>query len=103
MLNSNSIDALSSRKETTTTLIPNNEGISVVIPVYNEAGNINSLVSRLITSLKPLGHPFELRFVDDHSTDDTVILLLALSRTEPVVVQYKQGAKGKAFSLLEGF
>ena len=45
--------------------------ISVVIPVYNEAGNINLLVKEIIEVLDKLGGG-EIIFVDDASTDTTV-------------------------------
>lgn len=44
-------------------------GLSVVIPVYNEAGNIRPLASEVCAALA--GREFELIFVDDASTDDT--------------------------------
>ena len=43
--------------------------LSVVIPVYNEAGNLRSLAREVYTALS--GRSFELILVDDASTDDT--------------------------------
>ncbi len=45
--------------------------ISVVIPVYNEAGSIRELYGRAVESLDTAGRTFELIFVDDGSTDAT--------------------------------
>ena len=45
--------------------------ISVVIPLYNEAGNIRELYRRAVESLDDAGRSFELIFVDDGSTDAT--------------------------------
>jgi dolichol-phosphate mannosyltransferase len=43
--------------------------LSVVIPVYNEAGNVLPLAREVFAALA--GREFELIFVDDASTDDT--------------------------------
>ncbi len=44
--------------------------LSVIVPVYNESGNVSALLSRLIPVLSP--YQYELIFVDDGSHDDTV-------------------------------
>jgi dolichol-phosphate mannosyltransferase len=44
---------------------------SVVVPVFNEEGNVDTLASRVIATMESLGAPFELLFVDDGSRDDT--------------------------------
>jgi glycosyltransferase involved in cell wall biosynthesis len=43
--------------------------ISVVVPVYNEEGNLPLLISKLVEVLKNLGRSYELIFVDDGSSD----------------------------------
>jgi undecaprenyl-phosphate 4-deoxy-4-formamido-L-arabinose transferase len=45
--------------------------ISVVIPVFNEAGSLDELYRRTITALEPGPRTYELIFIDDGSTDDT--------------------------------
>lgn len=49
--------------------------ISVVIPLFNEAENVETLIRRLYSSLSGLcdEYQFEVIFVDDGSIDDTVI------------------------------
>lgn len=49
--------------------------ISVVIPVYNEAANVQPLVERLHSALADLPVCIEILFVDDGSTDRTLELL----------------------------
>lgn len=44
--------------------------LSVIIPVYNESGNIKALLERLLPILTQ--YQYEILFVDDGSTDDTV-------------------------------
>jgi glycosyltransferase involved in cell wall biosynthesis len=49
--------------------------ISVVVPVMNEAQNVQLLYEKLSTQLIELGKPFEVIFVDDGSTDNTFEVL----------------------------
>ncbi|GAC1352260.1 MAG: glycosyltransferase family 2 protein [Polyangiales bacterium] len=48
---------------------------SVVIPVFNEEGNIDALVDRVVKVMEQVGEPFEIVFVDDGSRDQTPSLL----------------------------
>lgn len=45
--------------------------VSVVIPLYNEAGNVDVLVKELLVHLNACGHRFEIVLVDDGSADST--------------------------------
>lgn len=56
--------------------------ISVVIPVYNEADNVDDLYRELTAALEPLGRPYELLIVDDGSRDATLERLLALAERD---------------------
>jgi glycosyltransferase involved in cell wall biosynthesis len=49
--------------------------LSVVIPVYNEEENVQPLYEGLKGVLDPLGQEYELLFVDDGSTDQTLSIL----------------------------
>lgn len=77
--------------------------ITIVIPTFNERRNVNDLSHRLVDSLEQAGLQYELLFVDDHSNDGTPEYLNSLTNQFPIKVLSKQGKKGKAFSLLEGF
>lgn len=46
--------------------------ISVIIPVYNEEDNIPILAGELETTLDDMGEPYEIIFVDDGSTDESL-------------------------------
>lgn len=54
----------------------NRPDISLVIPVYNEAPNIDELVDRSFATLEKIGRSFEVVTVDDGSTDGSCDLLL---------------------------
>ncbi|HEX7629223.1 MAG TPA: glycosyltransferase, partial [Candidatus Methylomirabilis sp.] len=52
--------------------------LSVVIPVYNEAANLEALHARLASVLDQLGRSYEVIFVDDGSRDDSMEILSSL-------------------------
>lgn len=49
-----------------------NKKISIVIPCYNEEGNIGFLVDRIFSTTHHLNYDFELIFIDDGSIDHTI-------------------------------
>jgi len=46
--------------------------ISVVVPLYNEEGNVKELHRRILEACQKLAKPFEIIFIDDGSKDGTV-------------------------------
>ena len=58
---------------------------SVVIPLYNEEGNVGELVGRLVPVLEQTGRAFEIVFVDDGSSDATAAKVRAASAADPRV------------------
>ncbi len=57
--------------------------LSILIPVYNEAGNVVELHRELDVVLRGLGQSYEMIFVDDGSTDGTAALLSAIQDSDP--------------------
>jgi glycosyltransferase involved in cell wall biosynthesis len=55
---------------------------SVVVPVFNEEGNVEALASRVALAMETVGAPFELLFVDDGSRDRTPELLHKLAASD---------------------
>lgn len=53
--------------------------LSVVVPLYNEEGNVAELHRRIHESLEKIGKPYEIIFVDDGSKDKTVEIARGLS------------------------
>src|SRR6266849_6572881 len=59
--------------------------ISVFLPIYNEADNIEQLNLRLTEELTKLGRSYEVIFVDDGSTDDSLAKLREIAASDPRV------------------
>ena len=57
----------------------NRPKLSVVVPLYNEEGNVALLHARIVEALQDLGHEYEIIFVDDGSRDKTVSIAKTLS------------------------
>jgi undecaprenyl-phosphate 4-deoxy-4-formamido-L-arabinose transferase len=56
--------------------------ISVVIPIFNEADNIEKLHERLAKTLTGLGRSYEIWYVDDGSSDASLTLLHAITERD---------------------
>lgn len=52
--------------------------ISIVVPVYNSATTLNSLLERLTRTLQPITQSYEIILVDDGSRDDSWEVMQAL-------------------------
>jgi glycosyltransferase involved in cell wall biosynthesis len=59
--------------------------LSVVIPVFDEAGNLEALHRELDTALAKVARPAEIVFVDDGSRDEGPALLARLAEADPRV------------------
>ena len=57
--------------------------ISVVVPVYNEEGNLPELLRRLTAVMDAAGNPYELVFVDDGSRDGSLAILKQAAAARP--------------------
>ena len=64
-----------------------NPEISVVIPVYNEQGNLPTLFARLYPVLDKLGRSYEIIFTNDGSADQSSDLLAAQYAARPDVTR----------------
>jgi dolichol-phosphate mannosyltransferase len=78
--------------------------ISVVVPVYNEVSNVESLVERVRATLDQMGRSWELIAVDDGSTDGSGTRLdeLALAEGRLRVLHFRENC-GQSAGLDAGF
>jgi dolichol-phosphate mannosyltransferase len=75
--------------------------LSVVIPTFNEAGNVREIVARLDRTLK--GIPWEAIFVDDDSPDHTAETVKSVASHDARVRCLKRvGRRGLAGACIEG-
>ena len=74
--------------------------VSVVIPVYNEEGNVQQLHEELLRELTIFGEAFEIIYVDDGSTDRTLANLSNLAHATIIVFSRNFG---KSQALQAGF
>src|SRR3984957_270879 len=77
--------------------------LSVVVPVYNEFGNIQQFHEKLLKTMTKCRSSFEIIYVDDYSTDGTFEWLSQGSIQPTVKVLRKVGDTCKAYSLIQGF
>jgi dolichol-phosphate mannosyltransferase len=77
------------------------EKISLIIPTYNEQGNLPRLVSELFSACKKLN--LELVIVDDNSPDGTGKLAEQLARKHQIQVIHRSGKLGLSSAVVAGF
>lgn len=56
--------------------------LSIIVPVHNESGNLRPLHRKLTQHTGKLPYNFEFIFVDDGSTDDSLLVLESLARKD---------------------
>lgn len=54
--------------------------LSVVLPMFNEEGSIESTINRIVTTIEPLNWTFEILIVNDGSTDRTLQMARTLQK-----------------------
>jgi undecaprenyl-phosphate 4-deoxy-4-formamido-L-arabinose transferase len=80
------------------------ESVSIVVPVYNEAANLPLLWARLRPILRDSTREWEIVFVDDGSTDDSLEILREYSQEDPRVRVVELARNfGQHSALLAGF
>lgn len=75
--------------------------MSIIIPTYNERGNLEELLARISSSL--MGVSYEVIVVDDSSPDGTAEVALALPRELPIRVIIRPQRSGLSSAALDGF
>ncbi|MDR7927903.1 glycosyltransferase family 2 protein [Acidithiobacillus thiooxidans] len=57
--------------------------VSIIVPCHNESGNLKILHERVSGIMDACGEPWEMVCVNDGSTDDTLLQLIALHQQDP--------------------
>jgi glycosyltransferase involved in cell wall biosynthesis len=77
--------------------------ISLVVPVYNEADNLQPLCQQIHRALAPTGWTYEVVLVDDGSSDGSDTILARLHAEDPLVkVLYLRRNFGQTAALAAG-
>lgn len=77
--------------------------VSIVIPTYNERGNIEKLTPEIFSSCKSLNADVEVVIVDDNSPDGTGKVAEELGKKYNVRVIHRPGKLGLASAVIKGF
>ncbi len=77
--------------------------ISLVIPVYNEEGNLTRLMERIRPVMTVMARPYEVVFVDDGSRDGSLTILEGFAQSPDVRVVELTRNYGQHAAILAGF
>lgn len=79
--------------------------LSIVIPIYNEEGNLEKLYTRLTSTLDNFGKTYEIILVNDGSRDGTEKLLNEIFQKRPDVfrIVHFNGNFGQHMAIMAGF
>jgi glycosyltransferase involved in cell wall biosynthesis len=83
---------------------PERGSVSIVIPVFNEAENLEELCQEITAAAGRLDRPFEIIFIDDGSTDGSWPILAGLQKKDPQVkiIRLRKNF-GQTAALVAGF
>ncbi len=85
----------------TTALTARPAQLSVIVPTFNEAGNVVPLLERIQSALRDVAH--EVIFIDDNSPDRTADAVKAVAARDPTVRCIRRlGRRGLAGACIEG-
>ena len=74
--------------------------LSVIIPCYNEKQTIDSIIKKVIQSLKNYKFlNYEILIIDDHSKDGTIEVLKNLSQEEKISIYFHESNLGKGAAI----
>ncbi len=78
------------------------ETVSIILPTYNERGNIIPLLQSLVTVMKKTLFSFELILVDDNSNDGSIRIFNKIKLLFPVKVYIRKSKPNLALSIKKG-
>jgi len=77
--------------------------LGIVIPAYNEAAGIEASINELRTYLVSRPWTWEIRVVDDGSSDRTAEIVAAMERDDPRIKLQREPHRGKGGAVRAGF
>jgi dolichol-phosphate mannosyltransferase len=77
--------------------------LSIIVPTYNESKNIEELLTKIYSVLKPSYVPFEVIVVDDNSPDGTAQIVEALKSKFDIKVVSRPRKISLSSAVLNGF
>jgi undecaprenyl-phosphate 4-deoxy-4-formamido-L-arabinose transferase len=80
-----------------------NAMISLVIPVYNEEGNLSALLERVRLVMSKMERPYEVILVDDGSRDNSLQILKGFTKYPEIRVVELTRNYGQHAAILAGF
>jgi glycosyltransferase involved in cell wall biosynthesis len=75
--------------------------VSIIVPVFNEAGTVAAVIDRLLTIEFPA--PSEIIIVNDGSTDGTRAALERIQPNPAVQILHADRNRGKGYAVRQGF
>ena len=78
------------------------KSVSIILPTYNEAGNIIKLIKAIIKNIKKTNLQPEIIVVDDNSPDGTADEVLKLTKKLPVKLLIRKNQRGLATAIALG-
>jgi len=76
--------------------------VSIIVPTYREAPNLEPLVSRLAASMASTSDTYEILIVDDDSRDGTDAIVATLAETCPVQLVTRTGPRDLSLAVIDG-
>ncbi len=79
--------------------------LSIIVPVYNEAENLESLYARLTATLDTYGKSYEIILTNDGSSDSSETILNNLHKKRPDIIRviHFNGNFGQHMAIMAGF
>lgn len=81
---------------------PAAQGVSVIVPAYNEEHGVGPVLEQLHAVLSACGHAYEIVVVDDGSRDATADIVRRRAATEPEVLLQHHANRGYGAALKTG-
>jgi len=75
---------------------------SIIVPTFQEAGNLPALISRIAVALDNVNLSYEILVVDDNSQDGTSTVCSGLSERFPLRLITRRGQRGLATAVICG-